>query len=329
MIVYIATYPRSGNSLLQHMIRRNFRHLTSQIKAGVKSIPVALKMMRQQTQGFDLVHAAKPLPDWTEDVLWHERLAAYRFEGEPWRRVILPGPIETLTEEFRQALARESNFFFLKTHNLPFERYFEGEFAIQSVRHPGAVHWSYFRHQNDFIIPRRLGESLFDQKPPTLDNVILGETNFGSWSAYQNAWRKAGERLGPRFLSFAFETLTADQLATLERIAALLGLPMTGREVVSFEAFRQRFPGKDLRGASDGYEQYYSERQLDLLWSTHGATALTYAYAPPDKTLACPDEQVRRLAQLLATAWERHAELSRRPSARPTPQLRVVQDKRT
>ena len=34
----------------------------------------------------------------------------------------------------------------------------------------------------------------------------------------------------------------------------------------NFEAFKARFPGKDLRGASEGYEHYYSARQLDLLW---------------------------------------------------------------
>ena len=195
MIVYMATYPRSGNSLLQHMIRRNFRHLTSQIKTGIKSPEAGLRLMRRQDAEIELVPAAAPVSDWPEAVLWHENLAAYRFPGGPWRRMLLPGPSELLTEELREALAGEKNVFFLKTHNLPFDRYFEGEFVVQLVRHPGAALWSYFRHQHDFAVPKRKGR-LFASPPPTLENVIGGRMRFGSWSNYQELWREAGKRLG-------------------------------------------------------------------------------------------------------------------------------------
>ena len=184
MIVYLATYPRSGNSLLQRMIRRNFRHLTSRI-SGIKPPEAGRRLMGPQDMEIELVPAAELVADWPEAVLWHENLAAYRFPGEPWRRMLLPGPSELLTEELREALAGEKNVFFLKTHNLPFDRYFEGEFVVQLVRHPGAALWSYFRHQHDSAVPKRKGR-LFASPPPTLENLIEGKVRFGSWSKYQD-----------------------------------------------------------------------------------------------------------------------------------------------
>ena len=92
-------------------------------------------------------------------------------------------------------------------------------------------------------------------------------------------------------MSLPFEAAVADQVAVLERPSHWLNLPLVAREAIDFDAFKARFPGKDLRGASDGYERYYSSRQLDLLWNRHGGVAAEYGYAPPDKTIACPDEQ--------------------------------------
>jgi hypothetical protein len=328
MIVYIATYPRSGNSLVQQIIRAKFRYLTTQIKAGIKSPAAAFAMMQKNSQ-VELVHA--PKGDWAEPITWNEYLTAYRLPGDPWRRAILPGPIEHFTEEFREPLARESNIFFVKTHDLPFDRFFDGEYVIQSVRHVGAVVWSFFRMQNDISMSRRIGH-LFDTPPSTLENVILGRVNFGSWSEYQGAWRLAAERLGSRYLCFRYEELVADQSAVMERIAAFLGIPIHSRKPVNFEAFRARFPGNDLRGASEGYERFYSRRQLELLWEKHGAEAEKYGLAPPDLTLACPDEQIRRLEQLLALAWDRHEQLRHsevRGGAWDQKLASVARDKRT
>ena len=90
---------------------------------------------------------------------------------------------------------------------------------------------------------------------------------FGSWSHYQDALARGWPATArSRFLSFPFEALVADQLAALERLSEWLKLPLVTRDAINFEAFKARFPGKDLRGASEGYEHYYSARQLDLLW---------------------------------------------------------------
>ena len=100
--------------------------------------------------------------------------------------------------------------------------------------------------------------------------------------------------------------MIADQLSILKRLTQWLNLPLVTDKPINFETLRARYPGKDLRGVSEGYERYYSARQLDLLWDRHGAVATEYGYAPPDRTIACPDEQVRRLDILISAAWERN-----------------------
>ncbi len=313
MIVYIATYPRSGNSLVQRIVGGNFRYLITQVKAGFRSPDAALRLLQAAKQA-EIVHTPTQDRPWPEEVEWNQWLALCRLRGEEWRRIILHSTLDAYTDTFREALAREANVFFVKTHHLPFPRYFEGEFVVQVVRHPGATLWSYFRYLHDFILARGK-DRMFAEPPMTLERVIRGDVNFGSWSSYYREWSKADELLGERYLLTPFEELIADQPAFSERLGAWLHLPAVAHGSVDFEAFRAKFPGKDLRGTSDGYERFYTRGQLDLLWSEHGETALKYGYRHPDFGLGSPDEQIRRLEQLILAAWT--AAQARRPGLRP------------
>jgi Sulfotransferase domain len=252
VIVYLASFPRSGNAFLRSILRANF---------GIGGAT-----------------------DFTTDV---DRVSR---EG---RAVSLPAAL-------RQRLSEGAGRVFVKTHAFPPEGSQPGEHVVQIVRHPGAALWSYFRLVNDSPIVSRARR--FRGVPPTLENVIAGKLDAGDWSNYHRSWEAAARSFGGRFLRIRYESLVADQAQIRSDLATFLSLAAVSSEPVLFR------PGKrkstwDMRGTSEGYERYYSARQLELLWDAHGGVAASLGYTPPDFSAAAPDEQVRRLSERLEQAW--------------------------
>jgi hypothetical protein len=301
MIVHLATYPRSGNSLLKQLIVWNFHFLTISPKANPD--------LRNVIEGILAVLpncTMTPAPAAPEEsdgqLIWNERTAIYQWPGESRHRYVLIDPDEANSPDIRRSLAAEDDLFFVKTHELPFDEYFPGEHVLQHVRHPGAALWSYFRYLVDFKFRKGLSGKLLRGPAPTLENVIAGA--FTDWSDYHARWRSAGERLGERYLCLGFETTQENPLRSIEKIADFLSLPVRSQKLPDFEKYRTRFEGNDLRGRSDGYEAFFSGRQLELLWQSHSAMAERFGFTAPDFSLAAPDEQIRRLGALIDSAWE-------------------------
>lgn len=289
MIIYLATYPRSGNSLLQRVISSGLQRRTSQIKGGGSDPNYGARWEVKVPNG--------PI-DWHEDVVWDERTAVYPLKGERYR-LIMPGPIEYLTETRRKSFAKESNVFFLKLHDLPFSSYMEGEKVIQIVRHPGAVLWSYFRYLVDFTLAGN-GDHIFERPPPTLDRVIDGEIPFGDWSSYHQAWESV---TAPK-LNIRFEDLASDAAGVIDAIGEFAGLEVRNREFPTFKEHADRFANADLRGTSEGYERFYATAQLEHLMARHGAMMTKLGYAPPELGLGFGSEQLRRMEAIMAVAWQ-------------------------
>ena len=85
--------------------------------------------------------------DYDENLLWNEAVVLYDQKVESFKqdcRMLINGCDVALTESNRQQWAQEETVFFVKTHELPFERYFEGEAVIHIVRNPVAVFRSYY-----------------------------------------------------------------------------------------------------------------------------------------------------------------------------------------
>lgn len=301
MIYYLATYPRSGNSQLQSFIVRNFCFLASQVK--VQTTFVA-------PPDWDVQNQPRP-DDWPPSTLWDERTATYRrfapddvpvgFDRDRrWRYYhsgVVPSP------DTRERLAREPEPFFIKTHDLPFDRYFDGEHVIQIRRDPGAVMWSYFRYQMDFTLERN-ADHMFEAAPPTLERTIAGEVPFGDWSAYHDAWDAALPGLGERAMQIRFTDMGARTEETLQKIGAFIGHPIERADVEDFQSYNSRFAGKGLRGSDLAYEQFYTRAQLELLWDRHGVQARRNGFAEPQFDLAAADDQIARLTRIIETAWE-------------------------
>jgi hypothetical protein len=308
VIVYLATYPRSGNDLLQAIIRRNLHWMTSQVSGETTSAEAFQAGL--DIKGWEVAPAPAPPEGWPPELVWNEGVALCRFEGGPWRRMLLPGPAKRLDRATRTALAAEETIFFLKLHNLPFKDYLDGERVIQVVRHPGATLWSLFRYLIDTRLPAT-GPNLFKRQPLTLDALIEGDPLFGDWSQYHAAWLSCARGLGSRHLWLRYEDVTADIGKATDRVAAFLDQPVMSRDHLPFGVYRARRPGMDLRGTSRGYESFMTARQLVDLWERHGPLAEAFGYAAPDLSAAADNAQLRRLQAAIERAWLRGAATER------------------
>lgn len=223
--------------------------------------------------------------------------------------------VQDLNPTERKRLAAVKTRYFVKTHDLPYPEFFDGERVIQLVRHPGACLWSYFRMLVDHQIPRMQNQVL-RRAPLTIEAVTAGNAPQGDWSAYTNAWTAAGERLGTNFLRMRYEDVLSDHMAALRKIVDLT-VSRGGQRIdilsdapPNFELYRSRRPNMGLRGVSEGYEPFYTRRQLEALWSAHGALAETFGYTPPDFDAAgSQDAQIDRLLVVIAAMSKRGQEL--------------------
>ena len=299
MLFYLATYPRSGNSLLQRILSQNFGQLSSQVKAGAVPGRPPLELA-----GWQIEPAPEPIPGWTEDVTWNAWTSVVRRSGpgQSWRRHLQPAPMEAFTEDFRRSLARESTAFFVKTHHRPFDRYFDGEHVLQIVRHPGPVIWSCFRYLSQHALRSRSNRR-FNLPPPTLERIIAGEVQFGSWSDYHRDWDHAAERLGEAYWRRSYPQMVEEQTGFRAELAARLGLEEVSDSPVSFESYQRKRSELDLRGTDDGYERFFSRNQLELMWRAHGEMADRFGFSPPVIEVAGANEQLARLSELVELAW--------------------------
>src|SRR3954465_2141358 len=134
MIIWVASYPRSGNTMLRMMLHRVF---------GCKT------------------HAKYQAPD--------EPVSPDGAVREATGKAPLPGP----WDECYPRMARDAELHFVKTHDGPED----DAKAIYLVRNGFAATGSYKSYLLDF------GGHEF-----SLEAIILGEPQFGSWGSHLDAW---------------------------------------------------------------------------------------------------------------------------------------------
>jgi hypothetical protein len=198
-----------------------------------------------------------PLPDWLASF----DLTLPSGDVIP-QKYLLPGCPEILNQSNRKRLARMDSTFFVKTHWRPYESYFEGEYIILPVRHPGAVLNS-LRH---FLKDHR-------GKDIPLDDVIAGKTPHGDWSEWHARWLDVQERYPSQVLILRFEETVADPLGAAEQISTFLQVPYDdGAQLTDFETLQSTAPKHFRSGKAEGWRKAYTPEQQAQIEELHSPT---------------------------------------------------------
>lgn len=244
MLIYLATYPRSGHAILKDTLYANWRLITANgyDDAGVYG---AANDVRESND-----------PD----------LFSYR-GAESERRHLLRSPaLPRLTSALRERLAADTEPFFVKTHELPPEGFFPGEGAIQIVRHPAAA----------IVSQWRLHRATNDASPP-LAHFSEGSDTSGRWDRYHDAWMNSAIPLS----RVRYEDVLDEPLSLVETIASFCGLisPDVPR-FVSMEEAKSRNPIRNPGEGVDGWKDQITVGELIRIWNRHKGVAKTFGYYP-------------------------------------------------
>ena len=286
MIIYIASYPRSGNSLTQRTIITHFERPITALNPKSRRAEFYAKGGEGLVKNWRCNARRTSNKEEIWLVLWNKLndkifkrydlnkwIALYDLNVAPYSkncRFLLPGCKNVLTPKNRQILAADRNsHIFIKTHQLPYKKYFEGEYVIQPIRHPGAVLWSYY----NLIKAEHIDTAI------TLEQVIEGKVITGSWSNYHQKWSQAIPLLNGRLIRIRFEDLIVDQIKACERISEIIGLRYNqANKMPSFEELRKKDPHHFRAGKATGWEEHYTDKQIQLLRKIHGSTMQQLGY---------------------------------------------------
>jgi hypothetical protein len=261
MIIYIASYPRSGNSWLRNIIGLNWRYLTT---SGYpdnwddlkKKSPPKYKLNEDPTTSFG------------KGILPANSLANYLNPLTQERRFYLkPGCLSWFNEATRKFLAAEKELFFVKTHEKPYDIYYSGEKVLQIIRNPLAVISSYYTFSQDF-----------DNSARFLTDLIAGDVLFGSWSDYHQKWGEAAYSLGNSYLSISYEDLHSDEIAIGNQIGEFLNFTDSATAQRYYESCHERNPKRYPTGIIDGWKSHLSLEHMQMIWLLHGDVAKKYGY---------------------------------------------------
>jgi hypothetical protein len=279
MIIYISSYPRSGSSLMQQIVNNFFEKPWTEVDSTKRSlekitgVPNYFENWRYDPQVLSPSNSLlsnywhKLNRNFLQIYSLDKWIALYDLAIPPYTkdcRYLLPGCKDVLTPKNRQKLAAEKTYFLVKTHHLPYDRYFENEYVIQIVRHPGQVFLSYL----NFV------KTYNPNINKTLDEVIKGQVPYGSWSQWHQAWEKAFSQLENRFLKLKFEDVILTEKSEIcQQIKNIINLDYNqNKQEPSFEELRRNYPKYYKEGTRDRWQEKYNQKQLNLIKVLHGDT---------------------------------------------------------
>lgn len=245
MLVYVATYPRSGSAILRDTVLLNWHRATSNFYATA-------------TWPEEITLLPSTLPSASPE------LTSYRHKDGPVRQMLASPGRRLLTRSMRERLADSPEHFFIKTHEPPPADPVEGEVAIQLVRHPAAA----------IISQWKLHAATHDACPP-LPHFWEGSDTGGRWDRYHLAWGAAGMPLFRR----RFEDFLHAPMDLVPALADFLKLPHPERPIMmTAEEAKARNPIRNpIRGA-DGWMAQISVAELVQLWNRHKMVAKEMGY---------------------------------------------------
>jgi hypothetical protein len=252
-VIYLASYPRSGNTWARNLIKHYFDRQCSSFYYDAGRLNVYESAANEdQALAFFAYQVTHPY------------LATCIGLRSNCGRLFC--------REFRDLLLSLDQTFFVKTHDLPFDSYLPGEAVIYLVRHPAATLWSYYHFIRDHNSP--------DGNQVTLEDVIRGDCDFGSWSDHVEQWLVRGEALADRFVIIRYEDLAEAEASLCKAVSALTGLPVRCDVAAfpNFEYWNRSAPQFYRSGDPDRWRTTLSSSQLHLLDSVHGSTMSKLGY---------------------------------------------------
>lgn len=245
MIIYIASYPRSGNALIRSLIQLNWAYLTT------SDALIDLDVVARFNPRYEIApHASNPL------------LATFkRDDARAVRNMLAPSVV--LSTPLRRSLAKSPELFFVKTHEYPRLPALDGEKVIQITRHPG-----------DAILSEQQLKKDIRNRHKNLVRMISGDEGYGCWSAYHRAWETVSI---PR-LVLKFEDVAEDNEEAVRQMAAFLDLPVPDPVSHSpFETAHAKNPLRNPRKRRDAWRRMVPDLR-DLLRERHEETGRLFGY---------------------------------------------------
>lgn len=292
MIIYVATYPRSGNFWIRSKILENYGIMSTEIYLGkppnnkkrgqekfIKGQESNEKWEEWENKNKKFIK--NNLMNWEYDKklieekvplnLWIQKIKKYREEYALLKGhgCIIKYPA------IRAYLSDQPYLYIIKTHEYPFDYYHEREKVLQVIRNPGASYWSYvnfFRDVRNVTVD--------------LDDMIRGKVGFGSWKIYHDKYIQTEKKLGDNYKNIFFEEFKVNELEILKSLETFLERPLLSEEITPFEHYQKRRPDLARKGTAFGWEENYTREQLELLWDLHKNTMAYYGYREPNFDLA-------------------------------------------
>jgi glycosyltransferase involved in cell wall biosynthesis/uncharacterized coiled-coil protein SlyX len=299
MIIYLASYPRSGNSWVQSLLFKSFRLITSSIYQHPNReedfrlfIEIDPKFKFPEisediytsayTQFAEMVSSNKDrftvdsLSDADFSFLNHSSIQELLKPYGKEQHYLLSGNQAILEYPLiRQYLAASEHLLVIKTHERPYQTYYPGEKVIQIIRNPGAAFWSYLHFLKDY-----------DGITTTLEDLIFGNIGFGDWSQYQQLWLLERQKRPESFCLVYYEDLTQNSKEQVEKISEFINRPISSVGEVPFEKSHRAWPVMVREGKATNWEKNYTITQLELIWNRHKDFMSILGYTEPKFGLA-------------------------------------------
>ena len=225
MIVWLASFPRSGNSLLQTILKGSF------------------------------------------GLLSHEIYPPYSTEsGNDLRELI--GHVDEYLDLSEAAVS--DHIYYVKTHDPPKDH----AKAIYIVRDGRSAIVSYFHFLKDFTAERK-----------SLEDVVMGDCNFGSWTDHFKAW---APKQRPNTLLVHYEDMVRDRSYVIKPVAEFLELPVLSSETPSFTELQAISPRFFRSGSDTANVAELQGEALDLFWIMHGELMVELGYVDSAPTICDP-----------------------------------------
>lgn len=242
MIVWLASYPRSGNTLLRTILLRCFGLKTYSLYDDLADIggrPQFSSAVGHLSHGLD-------------------------------------------KQSFYERAAKSDQTFFVKTHDPPWD----DAKALYIVRDGRSSIVSYYHYLKVFCPDAKA----------LLEDIIMGDCPFGSWSDHYESWRPAHR---PNTLLLRYDELVCNPRQSIKTLSDFIACPTLCLEAPAFgdlKAIDANFfrSGNDASNIGE-----LKGEELDLFWLMHGQVMGESGYAEPATSLDVPLKVGRKVRRRL------------------------------